>query len=327
MSPKNSLPNTALSNSIDPAKWGVSFSIKQCHDLGVDPGDTLEWLLSNGFRRFRLMSYWNEHEKQQGTHDFTALDQQLQHIAAAGGVVTLCLGARQPRWPENHWPDWAWQMTKRERTRALLTYLEAVVGRYRDNTAIISWQLENEALLANFGERPEIDRSRLRAEYRLVKRLDSSRPTIMTTSNSWGIPLRRPLPDVVGFSFYQSVYASGQYKITPRAGWIDPLRAGLIRLVWQKPTVIHELQCEPWGPKAIWEMSMSEQDKSMGLDQIQHNIQTCQKSGLFPMDLWGGEWWYWRHVQGDNTIWEVVKKSICYAPGSDSTSPGISSLQ
>ncbi len=50
------------------------------------------------------MSYWNEHEKTQGTLDFDELDKQFKQIEQAGGVITLALGARQPRWPENHWP-------------------------------------------------------------------------------------------------------------------------------------------------------------------------------------------------------------------------------
>src|SRR6476469_9013154 len=95
---------------IDPAKFGVSFSIKQCRNFKLNPDQALWWLIKDaGFRRFRLMSYWDEHEKQPGVYDFTSLDKQIRTISRAGGQITLCLGARQPRWPENHWPDWAWE--------------------------------------------------------------------------------------------------------------------------------------------------------------------------------------------------------------------------
>lgn len=297
---------------IDPRSFGVSFSLKQCRDFGIDPEESLAWLIDEaGFRRFRLMSYWDEHEKQPGKFDFAALDKQIKRIDEAGGIITLCLGARQPRWPENHWPGWAWQADKPKRSAALLRYIETVVNRYKDRKCIVSYQLENEALLVNFGERPEIDRVRLRAEFALIKRLDPGRPIIMTTSTAWGVPLRQPIPDIVGFSFYQSVYANGLYKVTSRAVWIDRLRAGIIKLIWRKPSFIHELQCEPWGPKAIWEMPPDEQDKSMGPDQIKNNIQTCRRSGLYPMDLWGGEWWYWRlKKQNNSSVWESVKQSL-----------------
>src|SRR4051812_23481470 len=114
---------------IDPNKYGVSFSLKQCRALGLDPTETLDWLIKQGWRRFRLMSYWDEHENQPGHYDFKALDKQLRQIAKAGGVVTLSLGARQPRWPENHWPQWAWQVSKAERTTTLLRFINTVVRR------------------------------------------------------------------------------------------------------------------------------------------------------------------------------------------------------
>jgi hypothetical protein len=192
---------------VDPKTFGVSFSIKQCRDFGINPQDTLTWLIKDaGFRRFRLMSYWNEHEKEQGKYRFDELDWQIKKVARAGGVITLCLGVRQPRWPENHWPDWAWELSKEERTKALLGFIETVVERYKNEPAIISYQLENEALLEDFGVRPEIDRNRLVEEFQLVKRLDPTRPVIMTTSHHWGIPIRQPIPDIVGFSYYHVIY-------------------------------------------------------------------------------------------------------------------------
>src|SRR5688572_7811104 len=154
-------------------EFGVSFSLKQCRNFGIDPHDTLNWLIQDaGFRRFRLMSYWNEHETEQGTYNFKELDWQIDAVAKAGGQVSLCLGARQPRWPENHWPEWAWQASPAVRSSALLQYIETVVNRYKNHPALASYQLENEALLKAFGQRPEIHRQRLRAEYVLVKRLD-----------------------------------------------------------------------------------------------------------------------------------------------------------
>ena len=303
----SSSPNTAL---IDPAKWGVIFSLKQCSNFQADQADVLNWLLKQGWRRFRLMSYWDEHEKSPGEFDFSALDEQVAIISAAGGFITFCLGARQPRWQENHWPDWAWEAKKTVRTKALMKFIKTVMNRYKDESAIISWQLENEALLENFGNRPEVDRQRLRDEFKLVKKLDPARPCIMTTSTSWGIPFRKPIPDAVGFSYYQIVFNKGVYSTSLHKPWLDKLRAGLIKLIWRRSSFIHELQCEPWGPKAIWEMPTEEQDKSMGIKQITHNISTCKKSGLYPMDFWGAEWWYWRNHQGDDTIWEAVKSQI-----------------
>ena len=300
--------------AIDAARFGVSFSLKQCRDFGLKQKETLLWLLRDAqFRRFRLMSYWDEHEQAPGLYDFGALDEQIRLIEQADGVISLCLGARQPRWPENHWPDWAWRLPKPERDRALSTYIETVVERYKDRACIISYQLENEALLTHFGTRPDTDRKRLRAEFALVHRLDPSRPIIMTTSTSWGIPLRAPIPDIVGFSFYH-VYFNGQKGRYQKAGghyvMLHQLRAVLIRLLWHRPSFIHELQTEPWAPQATQDVSSIEQDKSMGPAHIARSIRLGRATGLYPIDLWGGEWWYWRLRHGDPGIWQAVRKSL-----------------
>jgi Beta-galactosidase len=297
---------------IDPQQYGVTFSIKQCQNFDIDPIKTLDWLINDaGFRRFRLMSYWNEIEKEQGVYDFTELDRQIDAIEKAGGIITLCLGARQPRWPENHWPSWAWEASKPERTGTLLAFIKTVVLRYRNRAAIVSYQLENEALLENFGEKSEVDRARLRNEYQLVKRLDPDTPIIMTTSTSWGVPVRRPIPDLVGFSYYHTLWRNGDYHHSTLYPWIHRWRKYAIRLLHWKPTFIHELQCEPWGPTAIWKMSIQEQDQSMSPQHIATNVRLAKAIKAAPIDLWGGEWWYWRlTTHNDASIWEAVRHQL-----------------
>lgn len=300
-----------MAKPVDPQRFGVSFSRKQCMNFGLRTEPVLDWLIEEaGFRRFRLMSYWNEHEREPGKLDFSKLDLQIAKVAKAGGVITLCLGARQPRWPENHWPDWAWELPKDRRSQTLLRYLQIVVERYRDEPAVVSYQLENEALLENFGTRAEVDRARLRAEFQLVKRLDPSRPVIMATSTSWGIPLRRPIPDIVGFSYYHTLYRKGGYHYSTFAPWVHRLRKNLIYLLHHKPTFIHELQLEPWGPAPIWKMDTAEQEKSMDTAAIRRNINLARAIQAPPTDLWGGEWWYWRLQQGDTSIWQAVKAAL-----------------
>ncbi len=290
---------------------GVSLSVKQCRNFKINSLDCLKWLAKDcGFRRFRLMSYWDEIEPKPGQYDFKELDKQIAQVAKYKGTVSLCLGARQPRWPENHWPDWVWQLSKDDRTEALLEFLTTVVERYRKAKVIVSYQLENEALLKAFGERAEVDRQRLRQEFLLVKGLDPARPIIMTTSSSWGIPIFGPIPDIVGFSYYQVLYQDGQYARAFHRPWLHKFRAELIKLIWHRPSFIHELQLEPWGPKNIWEMTAREQEKSMSIPQIKQNIASAKATGLKPIDLWGAEWWYWCRQQDDRTIIETVLKEL-----------------
>lgn len=299
--------------TIDPENYGVSFSIKQCRGFGVDPRDCLRWLIRRGWRRFRLMSYWNEHEKEQGEYNFTELDWQIRMIEKAGGKVTLCLGVKQPRWPEYHWPNWAHKISGEARAAALLEYIDVTVKHVRKHACIVSYQLENEALLSNFGEFIDIDNDRLKREYRHIRLLDPEQPIAMSTSNGWGIPFIGPIPDVVGFSVYTVMHKNGRYNQTIQRPWLHCLRKNLIRLIWRRPVFIHELQCEPWGPEAIWKMSQAEQAKSMSLERIRRNIAWAQKIAAYPIDFWGGEWWYWRYKQGseaDKAIWKTVAKSV-----------------
>lgn len=294
-------------------KFGVSFSIKQCRNFNISPSDCLNWLINDcGFKRYRLMSYWDEIEKEQGHLDFEELDKQIKLISSNGGEISLCLGARQPRWPENHWPNWALELTYEKRTKALFSFITKVVKRYRSNPNIVSYQLENEALLKNFGFNSEVSRERLREEFKKIKYLDPSKPIIMTTSTSWGMTIRRPIGNIVGFSYYQVVYNTKRkiYTSTINRPWLFKLRAFLINLILRRKSFIHELQLEPWGPKNIWEMSNKEQMKSMNPKQIEKNLIDAVKTNLYPIDLWGAEWWYWCFLNKNKRIINTVLKTI-----------------
>lgn len=297
---------------IAPDRFGVSFSVKQCRNFGIDSEKTLDWLIQDaGFRRFRLMSYWDECEQQPGTYDFAELDRQISQVEQTKGVVTLCLGVRQPRWPESHWPDWALKLPQAERYQALADFIQVVVGRYKDRSCVISYQLENEALNRGFGLNGDFNRQRLRDEFALVKKLDPSRPIIMSTSNSYGLPLRRPIPDIIGFSIYRVMFVKDGYSRSKIPIWLYNVRADLARLILRRPSFIHELQAEPWGPEAIWEMPVEEQDRSMSVAQIHTNLRLAKSTNLYPIDLWGGEWWYWRlKTKNDPYIWEAVSKAM-----------------
>lgn len=295
-------------------EFGVSLSVKQCRNFNISSLECLNWLIhACSFKRFRLMSYWDEIEPYEGQYEFTELDRQIQLIKENECSVSLCVGARQPRWPENHWPEWAWRLTAEDRSRALLNFLNTVVKRYRKHNVIVSYQLENEALLKSFGERTEVDRKRLKEEYALIKHLDKTKPIIMTTSTSWGIPFFGPIPDIVGFSYYQVVYSAQKHAYTTafHKPWLHKIRALLIKVLLSRPSFIHELQLEPWGPKNIWEMPISEQLRSMSIKQLEINIHLARKTGIKTIDLWGGEWWFWCYMkQGRPDIIKTVLAAI-----------------
>lgn len=294
---------------IDPDMYGVSFSLKQCRNFDQSPKRVLRWLLSRGWRRFRLMTYWSWHESEQGKYDFRQLDWQLDMIEQAGGVVTLCLGVKQPRWPEYHWPKWTSSLSETERDKALMDFIAATVNHVKNRQVITSYQLENEALLRVFGEKINIDRPRLRRELALVRRLDPKKPIYMSTSDSWGLPLRRPKPDGYGFSLYTVMHHRGRSYPTLQFGWWHRLRAWFIKKLLKRPVFIHELQCEPWHNRPIWRLDTTEQDDFMPLDRLASNIKLA-KTIATPVDLWGAEWWYDRWQRSDKHIWQTIEANL-----------------
>ncbi len=255
------------------------------------------------------MSYWNRLEPIKGKYNFRELDWQLALADKYGAEVTLCLGLRQPRWPENHWPQWARTLPEEAWQKALAEFITAVIERYKDRPCIVSYQLENEALLRTFGEHGNFDRQRLRRELKLVKQLDPSRPVIMTASDSWGLPLLGPLPDMFGFSVYRYFYDRGRYRRSRRPPGLYRTRARLIQILTHRPVFIHELQAEPWGPKAIPDMPLAEQFKSINLDRVHEMVRFAVQTGLHPIDLWGLEWWYWLKVRHQQPkLWDELRK-------------------
>lgn len=291
-------------------KFGASFSVPYAQYLGLQPKRCLKAAITDlGVRRLRLMTYWNRLEPKRGKYDFREMDWQIDMAEKHKVAVTLCLGLRQPRWPESHWPDWALDLPDAEWQPALADFIEAVVRRYKDRDVVVSYQLENEAMLKRFGERGNFDRARLKREFQLVKRLDPARPVIMTTSDSWGIPVFGPKPDMYGFSIYRHFYDRGAYRHAARPPLFYRVRAALIRLLKWRRVFIHELQAEPWGPKAIADMSVKEQYESINPLRVQEAVRFAQAAGLHPIDVWGLEWWYWLQIKQDKPeIWEYMRE-------------------
>lgn len=300
-------------------RYGVSFSYLYAQELGLDWQANLTALLDDlQIRHYRLMSYWDLHEKERGQFDFAILDWQMDEIAKRGGTVSLGLGLRQPRWPECHQPKWAEDLGEEttEWRQALYAYIEVVVKRYKDHPALESYQLENEAVNSWFGTcKGAAPRDRLQEEFDLVKRYDQTNQLWMTLSDQHGFPLKVPNPDAYGFSVYRTVYNDKTpikfYLTYPTPIWYHKARKALIEAYHDKPIFIHELQIEPWCPVATIRCSLEEQDKSMDLRQIRKNFDFGRKIGVEYIYTWGGEWWYWRKTaQNDPTVWETVRAEM-----------------
>lgn len=298
---------------------GVSFSVKYAQELGIDWQEAYMALLDDiDINYLRLMSNWDRHEPVDDQFNFEELDWQMDRAHEAGARVSLAIGLRQPRWPECHYPDWAKRMPREEWHPKLMEYLEVVVNRYKHHPALMSYQLENEALNHWFGECFVHDRAHLKEdlakEFELVKSLDSQHPVVMSLSDQHGLPAGEPTPDIYGYSVYRVVYntqiAKG-YFVYPTPVWYHRMRAWIIDVLKDRPILVHELQLEPWGPAPTPQLSIPEQDKSMDVQQMYENVDFARQIGLDEAYLWGAEWWYWRKtVLEDPDPWVAAKDIV-----------------
>ncbi len=296
---------------LEPLQLGVSFSAKYARELGVDPVQTLQALTGDlGIKKIRLMSYWDDLEPEPGQYRFDELDWQFRMAEQNHAKVSLAIGMRQPRFPECHAPGWVGKLPPAERIEALDRFLEGVVERYRSSSALESYQLENEVSNRSFGRCPPFDRARLTAEYQLVKRLDPTRPVIINVGNQSGLPIRGPRGDKIGLSVYRVAYNGSFGPIPiPTSSWWHGGRAWIIQHILKRPVFIHELQAEPWGPKATRDLSLAEQNRTMNAVKLKDNVDLARRTGVREIYLWGGEWWYWRLVKfNDPTVWESARQ-------------------
>jgi hypothetical protein len=307
-------------NSHKPLVIGVSFIAPYAESLGLDAEETMDALINDvGVRHFRLVSYWNQMEPQEGEYDFDALDWQFKKAEAADAKVTLSLGLRQPRWPECHMPDWARNKPVGEWQPRLEAFMAAVVNRYKNSPALDSYQVENEFFLKGFGEchliANSMDRKRLISEYKLVKKLDDEHKVIINRSNNaLGWPVGEPTPDEFGISIYKRVWDAAltkRYVEYPFPAWYYAFVAGWQKIMTGKDMVIHELQAESWGPRGqgLSEISLEEANKSFNAKRFSDRVEFGRATGMREIYLWGAEYWYYRVVhENDASLWNVAQQ-------------------
>lgn len=298
-----------------PYELGSTFIASYASYLGVDPQETLDAIIDDlGVRQFRFVSYWDEIEPEQGKYDFSNLDWQMTKAEKAGAEVSLAIGLRQPRWPECHAPSWVDTKQPRENWQpALEAFMTKVIERYKDSPSLVSYQLENE-FFNHFGECYNFDRDRLSDELALVKQLDPNRPVIISRSNNYaGLALREPRPDINGISLYRRVWdatLTKRYQTYPFPSWYYAFLAGAQKIFTGEPSIIHELQTEPWPPRgqSIPNTDLAEQNKTFDAERFESTVAFAKQTGIRHIDLWGAEYWYYRDViLKDPSVWNSAR--------------------
>lgn len=298
-----------------PLTLGVSFIPDYARSLGVDPQEAMDELLDIGVKDYRLVSYWNGIEYNQGSYDFSQLDWQFQKAEARDAKITLTLGLRQPRWPECHMPDWAKDQPRDQWQPQLEKFIQATVERYKDSPSLENYQLENEYFLKGFGICTDFSRERLVSEYNLVKKLDPGREVIVGRSNNaLGFPVGQPQPDKFSISIYKRVWDGGfskRYLEYPQPAWFYGYIAGVQKIFNKRDMIVGELQAEAWAPngQSLNEISLEEQNKSLNAQRFDDRIRYGEATGMREIYLWGAEYWYYRlKVLDDPSLWNVAEK-------------------
>lgn len=302
----------------EPLRIGATFIPDYARHFELDPKETMDAMINDlGIRQFRLVSYWNNIEPEEGKYDFSELDWQFEKVAQAGGKVSLAVGLRQPRWPECHAPEWLGGVDKPIWQPKLMNFMTKVIERYRNNPVLESYQLENEFFMDVFGICPDFSRERLVDEYKMMKTLDSSHPIIVSRSNNWvGLPLGDPRPDQFGISVYKRVWdktITKRYFEYPLPAWFYASLAGGGELFTGKSMILHELQTESWLPEGydMKTASKEELDKSLSPERLKDRIRYGVATGMKDIYLWGPEWWYFMKVKrGEPALWDTAKQEL-----------------
>lgn len=293
-------------------EYGVTFSKKQAIDLGLDWQETYLAMFDDlGVEKIRLAAYWDEVEPREGEFFWQDLDWQLSEAQKRGAEVILGVGVRLPRWPECHSPDWAESLSKQEREDEILEYIKKTVNRYKGNTAIKLWQVENEPFLKHFGECPEPDADFLDTEISLVRSLDK-RQIVVTDSGElsvWVPAAKRA--DIFGTTMYRKTYSDllNSYVSYPIEPSFFRVKKNLADIFAEpEKWIVIELQAEPWGPVPFQELSAEERSKTMDLDKFREMIEFSRQAGFQEFYLWGVEWWYWEaKTQGNPGLWREAR--------------------
>ncbi len=293
--------------------YGASFNTLYARELGLDWKKVyVEMLEDLGVKHLRLAAHWNMVEPENDEFNFEELDFQLAKAEENGIDVIFGVGRRLPRWPECHVPQWAERLSWEEQKEEIAEMITEVVNRYKDNSAITHWQIENEPYLTVFAYEQcgDLDETFLEKEIALVKELDPSRPVLVTDSGNlgtWAGAYKNG--DAFGTSVYVYFWNEdiGPFKsILPPAYY--RIKQNLVRLWYgPKPVFLIELSAEPWLLQPITETPIEVQFERMNIEKFKDIIAFAEDTRLEKQYLWGVEWWYWLKERNKPEFWEFAK--------------------
>jgi hypothetical protein len=332
-------PAHALTMSdLSPAQVGTSFSPRHATYLGLDWQVSYRRLEAMHFKVIRLSAYWDQIDAE----GYDQLDWLMNESQATGQPVILSVGMKGLGWPEFYIPH---QLQPRTEDggevgqdpllrAAVLDFVQETVSRYRDNPALVAWQVENEPLNPAGQHRWTIGRDLLGQEVAALKAIDA-RPVIVNafghfnmlfdrTSNRSGFDLSSLLGfesntaeaqslgvlgrgDILGLDVYTEIgYRLLGHDGVSHAGSDWATKAGHWRRValgQSKQAWVTEAQAEPWEAS----INTYGDPKSTVAEDIHSRFASLRAQGFGTILLWGSEYWLWRADNGDSSWLDAVK--------------------
>jgi len=325
-----------------PVQVGTSFSPVRAGYLGLDYRSAFKRLEAMHFRVIRLSSYWDQVDSE----GYDQLDWLMNEAQRARQPIVLTVGMKALGWPEffipasvtdlatlNQGQDVASDSSLRAGT---LAFVEDTVLRYRDNPALVGWQIENEPFNRAGPQRLWIDAGFLRDEISSVRQLDRHhRPLIVNAFSHFnlvfdqasarqGFDLRQWLGfdadsaerdslavlnrgDVLGLDVYTAIGYQflGQDHLSRADGdWPDRLaRVRELAKRQGKQAWITEAQAEPWESA----QETYTDPKSTNPVAIRSIFENLKDAGYGTVLFWGSEYWLWRADNGDPRWIDAIK--------------------
>jgi hypothetical protein len=327
-----------------PVQVGISFSPQRAAALGLDYRSAFRRLEAMHFRVIRLSAYWSQIDQ----NGYDQLDWLMQEAVRSRQPVALTVGMKGLGWPEFYIPPTLIPVDTKDGQNvagdpalrdATMVFVEDTVFRYRDNRALIAWQVENEPFNRAGPHRLWIDASFLATEIQTVRQLDEhQRPVIVNAFSHFNLVFdqasaRHPFDvrellgfqadsaerdslavlnkgDILGLDVYTAIGYRflGQNRLSRADGdWPDRLENLRTLAVSQgKQAWITEAQAEPWEASK----DTYTNPKSTSPAAIRSIFNDLSDAGYSTVLLWGSEYWLWRADHGDSRWLDVVRRIL-----------------
>src|ERR1700682_157371 len=337
------MPATAKAHGIAaPVQVRISCSPPRAANLGLDYKTAFKRLEALHFRVIRLSTYWDQVDRE----GYDQLDWLMHEARMSHQPIALTVGMKALGWPEFFIPasavpvnglhqgqDVASDSTFRG---AALSFVADTVLRYRDNPALVAWQVENEPFNRAGPQRLWIDAEFLRDEIASVRQLDGHhRPLIVNAFSHFnlvfdqasarqGFDFRQWLGfdadsaerdglsvlgrgDVLGLDVYTAIgyqFLGRDHMSHADGDWPDRLaRVRELAHKQGKQAWITEAQAEPWESSNLNYAN----PKSTSPQAIRGIFDNLKDAGFSTVLFWGSEYWLWRADHGDSRWIETIK--------------------